>query len=167
MMGSAVTYIGYLAGSGATLRMPVAQSCVSAADAQLFSAKGQIVAIVGVVTSVVVNILILILIVLFGDVILAVIPPAVEGAFSFITMAIFGYLLVSNLKSNGRGDLIKGIKDIGWPLASAVVAYLIFKVLLKNIPIINSLAMLWILLFIAAVFIVRQIIINKKAEPVG
>ena len=167
MMGSAVTYIGYLAGSGATLRMPVAQSCVSAADAQLFSAKGQIVAIVGVVTSVVVNILILILIVLFGDVILAVIPPAVEGAFSFITMAIFGYLLVSNLKSNGRGDLIKGIKDIGWPLASAVVAYLIFKVLLKNIPIINSLAMLWILLFIAAVFIVRQIIINKNAEPAG
>ena len=167
MMGSAVTYIGYLAGSGATLRMPVAQSCVSAADAQLFSAKGQIVAIVGVVTSVVVNILILILIVLFGDVILAVIPQAVEGAFSFITMAIFGYLLVSNLKSNGRGDLIKGIKDIGWPLASAVVAYLIFKVLLKNIPIINSLAMLWILLFIAAVFIVRQIIINKNAEPAG
>lgn len=164
MMGSAVTYMGYLAGSGATLRMPVAQSCIAAADADLFSAKGQIVAITGVVVSVVVNILILILIVLFGDVILAVLPAAVEGAFSFITMAIFGNLLVMNLKSNGHGDLIRGVKDIGWPLGIAIAGYLLFNVLLSGIPFIASNNMLCILLFSVAVFIIRQIILNKKEE---
>lgn len=162
MMGSATTYIGYLAGSGATLRMPVAQSCVAAVDEPLLSAKGQIVAIVGVVTSVVVNIVILVLIVIFGNSILAVIPDAVRGAFSYITMAIFGYLLTMNLKANGRGDIVKGIVNIGWPLGVAAAGYVIFKVLLKSIPVIQSYAMLWILLFAMAVFIIRQLIIDKN-----
>lgn len=162
MTGSAVTYMGYLAGSNATLRMPVAQSCITAANAELFSAKGQIVAIVGVVVSVVVNIVILVLIVFFGDVILAILPAAVEGAFSFITMAIFGNLLVMNMKSNGHGDLIRGVKNIGWPLAVAAVGYLLFNVLLSGVPFIATNNMLCILLFSVAVFLIRQIILNKK-----
>lgn len=164
MMGAASTYISYLAGSGTTLRLPVAQSCASIAKADMFSARAQILVIVGEFVAVVVNNLIVLLVVLFGGKLLQYIPDVVRSAFNYITVVVFGHLLVMNIKQNGRGDLLRGAKEIGWPLGVAAAGHLIFRVLLKSVPGLSNYSILLILFFALAVFVIKQMIEDKKAQ---
>lgn len=162
MMGAATTYISYLAGTGTTLRLPVAQSCAAASKSDLFSARAQILVIVGEFVAVIVNNLIVLLVIIFGGKILEWIPNAVRSAFNYITVVVFGYLLVMNLKQNGQGDVVKGITRLGWPLGVAVAGHVIFRKLLASVPFIANYSVLFILFFTLAVFIVKQWFEDKK-----
>ncbi len=111
MMGAASTYMAYIAGNAETMRVPVATSCASAFDTDVLSARGQILAIVGVAVSVVANIGVLLIIIFFGKGILAILPPVVQSALGYITYPIFGYLLATQFRMLGKGTVSKGVSS--------------------------------------------------------
>lgn len=157
MMGSAATYISYLAGNATVVRIPVANSCASEFDADVLSPRGQIVATIGVAISVVSNIAVLLITVAFGDVLLSVVPKFVIDALGYISIVIFGYLLVLNIKTAGKGSMLRGALD-SWPMyIVAVAGWFFFKKFLNA-----KLYILWIMLVAAAVCIVIELVKDKK-----
>lgn len=157
MMGSASTYMGYLSGNVTGVRIPVANSCASEFDADVLSARGQIVAIIGVAISVVSNIIVLLITVAFGDVVLSIVPKVVISALGYITIVIFGYLLVLNIRTAGKGSMLKGALE-SWPMYIVGVAgWVLFKKVLNS-----SLYVLWIMLLAVAVCIIMELVKDKK-----
>lgn len=157
MMGSASTYIGYLSGNTTGIRIPVANSCASEFDAEILSPQGQIVAIIGVGISVVSNIVVLLVTVALGDVILSIVPKVVIDALGYITIVIFGYLLILNLRTAGKGDMFKGAVD-SWPMyILAIAGWIVFKKILNA-----QLYVLWIMLTAVVVCIAMEIVKDKK-----
>lgn len=130
MMGAANTYMAYCAGNAETMRVPVAQSCAAASDVDVLSARGQVVATIGVVVSVFANILVLLVIIFFGEAILAILPSFVRSALSYITYPIFGYLLITQCRTLGKGDFVKGISGSWMFIVLGIVCRYLYKVVL-------------------------------------
>lgn len=159
MMGSAATYISYLSGNSTGIRIPVANSCASEFDADVLSPYGQIVAIIGVGISVVSNILVLLMTVAFGDVVLSIVPKVVIDALGYITIVIFGYLLILNIRNAGGGSMSKGAIH-SWPMyIVAVVGWIVFKKFLNS-----PLYVLWIMLSAIVVCIAMEMAKDKQAQ---
>lgn len=125
VLGSAGTYMGYLAGSVSGMRFPVAMNLQSSMDADINSAKGQIVTIVGIVASVFANLALLAIFVLGGDLVVSILPKVVLASFSFVLVGIFGSLLFMHW--NGKQGLVKGFMDSLPYLVLAVVSRLIMN----------------------------------------
>ncbi len=160
MCGATTIYIAYLAGNLAAMRLPVAQSCAAASGDDVMSAKGQVAATVGVAVSVVANIVILLLIVVFGNFVLGIIPAAVRSALGLITYAIFGYLLVSNIFGAGRGNFLTGLRENWYWAPVSILTALFFQ---KVFPWGRSLYILWTLLAILAFSMALEKMKEKKA----
>lgn len=157
MLGSASTYMGYLSGNTTGVRIPVANSCASEFDADVLSPRGQIVAIIGVAISVVSNIVVLLITVAFGDVLLNIVPKYVIDALGYISIVIFGYLLILNIKTAGKGSILKGAVT-SWPMyIVAVAGWIFFKKVLNS-----KLYILWVMLVAMAVCIVMELVKDKK-----
>lgn len=132
MMGAACTYISYIAGNAETMRVPVANSCATEFDTEVLSARGQIVAIIGVATSVVANIGVLLIIIFFGEAILSVFPDIVRTTLGYITYAIFGYLLATQFRILGKGNVPKGITGSWIWIAIGLACRFVYKNLLQS-----------------------------------
>ncbi|MCF0151409.1 MAG: hypothetical protein HUJ80_08375 [Firmicutes bacterium] len=158
LMGASGIYMGYLAGSCATLRLPVAQSCVNASGDDVLSAKGQLAATIGVATTIVSNIIILLLITVFGNFMLKIIPVFVKDALGLITYAIFGYLLCMNLSSQGKGNIAKGLAG-SWMWMALGIA---FRFVFNAIPALKNFAALCVLLSCLVCAIIWEKMQDKK-----
>ena len=156
VLGSAGTYIAYLSGNVGGMRFPVATTVQKDMNADITTPKGQVVTIVGIVASVVANLIILLIIVLAGDFILSILPQVIISSFSFVVVSMLGAMLLMNIQSKGG---LKGIPKVlpymligtaawfvcnkvfpnmfGWGMAIAVglsvlVGYFIYKNDLKK-----------------------------------
>lgn len=113
VLGSAGTYISYLSGNVGSMRFPVASTVQKEMKADISTDRGQIITIVGITASVVVNLIFLLIIVFLGDYILKIIPEVITASFAFVIASLLGALIVMNISSNG------GLKIL--PLASVYI----------------------------------------------
>lgn len=124
VLGSAGTYIGYLSGNVSGMRFPVAVTLQRNMDADINTPRGQIVTIVGIVSSVVVNLVLLLIIVLAGNWVLSVLPEAVLGAFSFVMATLLGSMILNTL--NSKEGIAKGtMKALPYLVTAVVIKLLI------------------------------------------
>ena len=97
ILGSAGTYISYLSGNVGAMRFPVAANLQAQMKADINTSRGQIVTIVGIVSSVFVNLVLLLAICLGGEWLIAILPAAVMGSFSFVMQGLYGSLIYMRL----------------------------------------------------------------------
>ncbi len=95
MIGVTGAYIGYVAGNITNMRIPAATAAQTAVDAKLGTRKNEFAGAVGMVSSVIVNFIVLIFVILFGNFILSVLPQAVVDALVYALPSVYGALLVS------------------------------------------------------------------------
>ena len=72
------------------MRVPCAMVAQEAADVEPGTEKGSVISTIGIAVSIIVNIVILSIGVVFGQAILSVLPPQVTAAFDLILPALFG-----------------------------------------------------------------------------
>lgn len=129
ILGSAGTYMGYFAGNVSNMRAPVALSVQSALDTDVTTPKGNIATIIAVGTSVYVNLAILIVIVIVGQRLLDVFPPAILNSFKYLLPAMYGSLIVMRFRSNPKLAIKYAIP--------AIILYFI----VKQIPAVSTFAL--------------------------
>ncbi len=132
VLGSAGTYIAYLSGNVSGMRFPVALNVQSAMKADINTPRGQIVTIVGIVGSVISNLIILFLIVLLGSWLITILPPFVMGMFSFVTMGLFGSMILMRFTGH-PGGFVKGLLSSAPYLACAICVKLVITYLLPSL----------------------------------
>lgn len=162
MMGSTTTYIGYLAGNTVGMRLPVAQSCAGEFDESVHSAKGTVAVTIGVATSVVVNIIMLLVIVVAGNGVLAIIPDAVRSALGLITYALFGYLMVVNVRSYGNNHIGAGFVHGWYWILFGIAGKLFFQTVLGS-----RYYILWTLLVCLGLGILQEYIKDRREAASG
>ncbi len=121
VLGSAGTYISYLSGNVGAMRFPVAVSVQSNMDADINTPRGQIITIVGIVSSVVANLILLALIVFGGEWLLSVLPDSVMGAFNFVIITLLGALWM--MRFDGKNGVAKGFLEYLPYIAVIVILY--------------------------------------------
>lgn len=103
IMGSAATYMGYMAGNVRNVRWATVTAVQRETNSDASTPRGQVLAILGVGASVVMCLVILLLTVLGGEWLLSVLPSVVTGAFAFSICTLMGAMLMMRL------DLGQGI----------------------------------------------------------
>lgn len=119
ILGSAGTYMSYLAGNVGNMRNPVAMSVQSLFDTDVNTPKGQVVTICAIAISIYVNLAVLICIVLAGSWLLTVLPQAILDALNYVMPSLFGCMLVMRTAKNR--------KDSMYYLAIAVIVYFVCR----------------------------------------
>lgn len=95
VLGTAGSYMGILAGSMGQMRVPAAATALDVTGNEAGSDKGEIISTMGIAGSIVTNVTILTIFVVFGYQILGVLPRTVKNAISnLILPALFGAVLM-------------------------------------------------------------------------
>ncbi|EPZ55622.1 putative membrane protein [[Clostridium] sordellii ATCC 9714] len=90
ILGIPGTYMTFISGNTSNMRVPCAMVAQEAADVEPGTEKGSVISTIGIAVSIIVNIIILSVGVVFGQAILSVLPPQVTSAFDLILPALFG-----------------------------------------------------------------------------
>lgn len=110
VLGVCGSYMSFLSGNIGNMRMPVVISCQSAIEAEPGSRKAEVAAVIGLVVSVLVNLVFLIALVLIGGALIAVLPAAVAEAVKGYTLpALYGAVAVMFMKSATRRNALTGV----------------------------------------------------------
>lgn len=132
VLGSAGTYMSYLSGNVSGMRFPVASAVQKSADADINTPKGQVATIVGLVASIVVNIVVLLITVLLGDAIIAALPDRVLHAFGYCAMCIMASLLLMRL-TMGKEKFTKNAMNVAPYIICGVAAYFLANKLVPSL----------------------------------
>jgi len=103
MIGVAGSYICFTAGNITNMRIPCALAAQAAVGASTGTPKGDAASVFGMVGSVVVNFIALIIVIIFGNWLLSVLPEAVKVAFNYAMPAVFGSLIAVIFNMFGGG----------------------------------------------------------------
>jgi hypothetical protein len=160
VLGSAGTYIAYLSGNVGAMRFPVALSVQSNMKADINTPRGQIITIVGIVSSVVANLILLLVIVFGGQWLISVLPDVVMGAFSFVMVTLYGAMWM--MRFDGKDGVVKGFLSNLPYLALAIVCY---KVLTIS-PLVDWGMLVTVVACIALAYVLYRRDL-KKAEEAG
>jgi len=125
VLGSAGTYISYLAGDVGSTRVTCAVTCQKSVDADISTPKGQVITIFGLVTSVFVKLVLLAFQVAVGAWFVSLLPDYVIGAFAYVTVGAVAALLVLNI--GGKQGIVKGTVGALPYLVVSTVVWWIFK----------------------------------------
>ena len=117
----------YLSGNVGGMRFPVATAVQKNANADITTPKGQVITIIGIVASVVANLVILLAIVLAGNWILSILPEAVLSAFGFCVISMMGSMMVMNVSTRGGLKSLPG--QLPYIIFGVVMWYICNKVL--------------------------------------
>lgn len=98
-LGVAGTYMTWLAGSAADLRVPCSVACQQAVGVEQGSDDAEPVSTIGVCISIFVSFIVITILVLMGSSIVSLLPEAVKGSFAFIMPSLAGALYVSMITS--------------------------------------------------------------------
>ena len=90
MLGTGGSYIGWLCGNVADLRVPAATIAQRVTNAEHGTPRGDIMATIGIAGSVLVSVLILTTFTFAGAVIMPLVPEFVKKAFTFVLPAVVG-----------------------------------------------------------------------------
>ena len=115
VVGAAPLYMAYFAGNCKNLRVPVAQNLQSKYDVDVMTPKGQIITTIGVGVSVFVNVALLVVIVLLGNVIIPLFPPAVLSTFDYVIPALLGAMISNHVRRRGL------VKTVLWTIPGLVI----------------------------------------------
>lgn len=95
MLGVSGTYMSFLSGNIGNMRLPVVIACQNAVDAQMGSKKAEVVAVIGIAVSVIINIGFVLAMVLLGTYLLSILPEfAVAMLKNYTLPAIFAAVFV-------------------------------------------------------------------------
>lgn len=108
VLGSAGTYMAYLSGNVGGMRFPIALNVQSSSGTNINEPKGQVATIVGIAVSVFVNLIILLVIVLFGSWLLQALPQVVLASFSLVMPCLLGCMLMLRF-STAKEGFIKAV----------------------------------------------------------
>lgn len=140
VLGSAGTYIAYLSGNVGGMRFPVAMNVQASMKADINTPRGQVVTIVGIVGSVVSNLIVLFLIVMFGAWLVEVLPAPVMGAFSFVTPGLFGSMILMRFGAHPKGYVGGFLSALPYLATSMIVKFVVSNFLPQFSTIGTSLA---------------------------
>lgn len=126
ILGSAGTYMGYLAGNVGNMRAPVAMAIQSSVGEDVNTPRGNVATIIAIAMSVYVNLAILTCIITAGEFILGILPKVILDAFAFTLPSLYGSMLVMRMMANP--------KKSGLYLGVTVIIYFI----VRNVPALNS-----------------------------
>lgn len=90
VLGIPGTYMTFLSGNTSNMRLPCSSVAQEAAGVEIGSNQGSIVSTIGIAVSVVVNIVILTIGAIGGNVILAILPAGFKTALNFLLPALYG-----------------------------------------------------------------------------
>ena len=107
------TYMAFLSGNISNMRVPCAGMAQVAADVEPGTEKGSIVSVIGMATSIVINVSVLTIGVILGSSVLSAMPASVIEALNYLLPALFGALLMQ--------FGLKRIKFAGGMLAFAIL----------------------------------------------
>lgn len=94
MIGITGSYISFVAGNITNMRIPAATAAQSAVDAKMGTRKNEFAGVIGIISSVIVNFVVLIFVILFGNFIISVLPKVVVDSLSYALPSVYGALLV-------------------------------------------------------------------------
>lgn len=94
MIGITGSYISFVAGNITNMRIPAATAAQAAVGAKMGTRKNEFAGVVGIIASVVVNFAVLILVILFGNFLISILPQVVVNALSYALPSVYGALLV-------------------------------------------------------------------------
>ena len=94
MVGIAGLYICCTAGNSTSVRIPAAMSAQNAIDAKPGTRKAEVSSVFAMVASVIVSLSALVVVILFGDYLLRILPEAVRAAFDYAIPAVYGAVVV-------------------------------------------------------------------------
>lgn len=116
-LGVAGTYMTWMAGSAADIRVPCSVTAQQACGVEQGSEKGEVVSTIGVCISIIVSFSIMTLLVLGGAALISILPKVVTDAFTYILPAMAGALYTSMILANKKIGFIN--------LAAGLVAYIL------------------------------------------
>ena len=161
VLGSAGTYMGYLSGNVGAMRFPVALNLQSVMNANINTMRGQIVTIVGIASSIVVNLVLLLIFVLGGEWLIGILPEVVMASFAFVMVGLLGSMIF--MRFNGEGGMAKNVKGMAPYLLLAVI----FKFVIGKIPALSTWGMaVTVGLCIALGYVLYKRDCKKDAETV-
>lgn len=102
ILGIPGTYMAFLSGNIANMRLPVSATAQEAAGVETGSNEGSIISTVGVAVSVFVNVVILTIAVILGAAVLSQLPPKIMTALGYILPALFGAIFAQFAVPNPR-----------------------------------------------------------------
>ena len=94
VLGPVGTYMAFLSGNISNMRVPCAGMAQVAADVEPGTEKGSIVSVIGMATSIVINVSVLTIGVILGSSVLSAMPASVIEALNYLLPALFGALLM-------------------------------------------------------------------------
>lgn len=94
ILGTAGTYMSFLSGNIANMRVPCAAVAQDVLEVEPGSKEAELVATLGIAGSIVTNLIIVTIAALAGNKLISYFPPIVVQAFDFVLPAIFGALFV-------------------------------------------------------------------------
>ncbi len=86
-------YMATLAGNGATMRLPVTLSCQALVGAEQGTEKAEMAATLGVASSVFLNLGVLVIVLIFGEFILSILPEVIKGTFNYAVAGVMGAII--------------------------------------------------------------------------
>lgn len=95
ILGSAGTYMSFLSGNIGNMRMPAVGAVQNALELKSDSKESEIASIFALVSSVIVNLAILLVVILSGQAIVSALPASVLNSFVYAVPGIFGAMTVS------------------------------------------------------------------------
>lgn len=95
ILGVTGTYLCYASGNITNMRIPAATAAQNVADAVMGTRKSEMAGVLGIIASVVVNFIVLLLVVIFGNYLLQILPEMVEKAFGYALPAVYGTILIT------------------------------------------------------------------------
>ncbi|MCD8224597.1 MAG: hypothetical protein LUC99_07120 [Clostridiales bacterium] len=101
-LGLAGTYMSYLAGNINNMRLPCAICAQEAAGVEPGTPEGNCIATVGIAVSIVVNLIILSLTIIFGTAIVSALPAEVKSTLNYLVPALFGSLIAGLIIKNWK-----------------------------------------------------------------
>jgi len=102
ILGSAGTYMAYLAGNVGSMRVPVSVSVQSALKTNVTTPKGNIATILGIGMSVFTNLAVLTVVILLSDVVVNALPAVVKESFQYVLPALYGSLIIMQILNNPK-----------------------------------------------------------------
>lgn len=94
ILGPAGTYMSFLTGNIGNMRLPVIGAVQNALDLEAGTKKAEVAGIFALISSIVVNLLILGLVVIAGQIIVSVMPKSLMNSFNYALPGILGAMLV-------------------------------------------------------------------------
>ncbi len=119
VLGPVGTYMAFLSGNISNMRVPCASMAQVSAGVEPGTEKGQVISVIGMATSIIINVSVLTIGVILGSSVLSRLPAGVTEALNYLLPALFGALLMQF-----------GMKRLGFAsgmLAFAVLIYIAIK----------------------------------------